>query len=145
MSLIDANLLIYAYQTSSSFHDEAKEWFEVKLSTRAYFSWSGIQAFLRTTTSRGFFGEPFSPKEATAIVDRWLERPQVSILETGTSHWSILSGLIRQYEIRGKHVTDAHLAALAIEHGVILATNDRDFRRFEGLRLDFPLLKSSAG
>ena len=77
--------------------------------------------------------------EAVAIVNEWLAQPNVGILEPGERHWAILSDLLSSAQVRGPLVADAHLAALAIEHGATLSTNDRDFSRFSGLRVLYPL------
>jgi predicted nucleic acid-binding protein len=74
-----------------------------------------------------------------AIVSSWVAQPCVVRLEPGERHWQILAGLLEAAQARGPLVMDAHLAALAIEHGAKLATSDRDFRRFDGLRLMNPL------
>jgi toxin-antitoxin system PIN domain toxin len=147
MSLVDVNLLLYAHDRESEFHSAAREWLEAKFSALApvYLSWVAIQGFLRISTRPPVARAAVTVEEATRAVDAWLARPRVQILEPGRFHWRIFRALLRDYNLRGAHVTDAHIAALAIEHGVVLSTHDRDFRRFEGLRLDFPLLKSSAG
>lgn len=82
---------------------------------------------------------PLGAAEAVAIVSEWLERPVVATLDPGERHWSILSGLMTTAQARGALVTDAHLAALAIEHGATLCSSDRDFTRFPGLRISNPL------
>ena len=74
-----------------------------------------------------------------AIVSDWLSRSNVSIVSPTERHWQLLSGLFPKHRIRGSLITDAHLAALAIEHGATLCTNDRDFLRFPGLKVEFPL------
>jgi hypothetical protein len=77
--------------------------------------------------------------EAIAIVAGWLERPNVTLLNPGERHWEILRELMTKGQARGTLVTDAHLAALAVEHGCTLATTDRDFARFPGLNFFNPL------
>jgi hypothetical protein len=80
-----------------------------------------------------------TPEEAIAIVAGWLERPNVTLLNPGERHWEILRAMMTKGQARGPLVTHAHLAALAIEHGCALATTDRDFARFPGLKFFNPL------
>lgn len=141
MILIDANLLIYAYDAGSPHHREARRWLEDRLSSGAAVGlpWVVILAFLRITTNPRAFERPLSMAEAAGHVGAWLEQPGVRVLEPGPRHWTILGELLKTGQVKGALVMDAHLAALAIENGATVATNDRDFRRFEGLRFEFPL------
>ncbi|MCM2270539.1 MAG: PIN domain-containing protein, partial [Thermoanaerobaculia bacterium] len=82
---------------------------------------------------------PYSIAEATAIVDAWLERPMVVVLEPGPRHWTIARRLLEGANARGPFAADALLAALALEHGATLATHDPDFLRYRGLRTLDPL------
>jgi hypothetical protein len=84
---------------------------------------------------------PLSVDEAAALVADWLERPMVTLLNPGERHWEILYNLMTTGQARGPLVMDAHLAALAIEHGATLATCDRDFALFPGLKFFNPLDK----
>lgn len=83
--------------------------------------------------------DPFNATEASAIVDAWFASPAVEVIEAGYRYWSILRSLLIAGNIRGPLVSDAHLAALAIEHDATLYTADRDFRRFTGLRVINPV------
>ena len=141
MRLLDANLLLYAYDASSPFHSRARTWFEELLSglDPVWLPWSSIHAFLRIGTNPRILENPFSVDEAASIVDEWLEHPSVSILEPGARYWPILSRMLPAAQARGNLVMDAHLAALAIEHGATLLSTDRDFTRFDGLRWVNPL------
>jgi toxin-antitoxin system PIN domain toxin len=145
MILIDANLLIYAYNPQSEHHPAAKEWLETVFSQTdpVCLAWQTILAFLRIVTNIHVFAKPFSPKEAREIVSEWLLQAPVEILEPGERHWTILGNFMEEAQIRGPLVMDAHLAALAIEHGMTLCTHDSDFFRFPGLKLQDPLLISS--
>ena len=141
MILLDANLLIYAYNTSLPLHDRAQAWLQGVLS-RPYpvrLAWVTLLAFLRLSTNPRAFEHPLSIAEGVAVVSDILGRPMVAILEPGEQHWSILSDLLSRVQARSALVTDAHLAALAIEHGATLLTSDRDFIRFPGLRFQNPL------
>ena len=80
-----------------------------------------------------------STAEASSIVDGWMEFPNVVLIAPTERHWMILSDLLPKSQARGALIMDAHLAALAIEHGATLCTNDRDFLRFPGLKVEFPL------
>ncbi len=142
MILVDANLLIYAYDESSKYHLLARRWLETLFSAPApvLLPWSVLLAFLRITTHRRVFDQPFSLEEARAIVSQWLALPAVVVPVPGKRHWEILDELLRDGQARGALVTDAHLAALAVEHGAQLATTDRDFARFRALRTLNPLL-----
>jgi toxin-antitoxin system PIN domain toxin len=141
MILIDANLLIYAHHTGADNHRRAKEWLERTFESdeQVGLSWATLLAFLRITTSFRLFDTPFTPEESNAIVSGWLNTAGVSLLQPTERHWTILSRLLADGQARGPLVTDAHLAALAIEHGATLCTTDRDFTRFKGLRLLNPL------
>jgi toxin-antitoxin system PIN domain toxin len=139
--LVDANLLLYAYDSSSPQHDRARPWLE-----RAFGGTESVRvalvsllAFLRISTSRAVFRRPFRPDQAIAIVAGWLELPAVGLAEPTPRHWSLLETLARGGQARGPLLMDAHLAALAIEHGATLCTTDRDFARFPRLRFQNPI------
>jgi toxin-antitoxin system PIN domain toxin len=141
MILTDANLLLYAYNRDAAEHEAARRWLEEQLSAPEIFclSWQTTTAFLRISTNARAFAHPFTIAEATEIVSEWLERPQVVALTPGERHWEIFSDLLKTGQATGPLVMDAHLAALGIEHGCILATTDRDFARFPGLQTVDPL------
>jgi len=104
-------------------------------------AWITILAFLRISTNPGLSGRPLRMEEASGVVDDWLRQPNVGILTPGERHWEILRGLLKTAQVRGALTSDAHLAALAIEHGATLCTCDRDFTRFPGLRVLDPIAK----
>ena len=141
MILLDANLLLYAYDADAREHNRARSWLERRLSgeEKVGFSWITILAFLRIATSRRYESIPMTTAEASSIVDGWMEAPNVALLSPTEQHWAILSDLLPKSQARGPLIMDAHLAALAIEHGATLCTNDRDFLRFPGLKVEFPL------
>ncbi|HXG65256.1 MAG TPA: type II toxin-antitoxin system VapC family toxin [Blastocatellia bacterium] len=141
MVIADANLLLYAYNADDPRHEQAKAWLEASLSSPQLFglSWLVITAFLRIGTSPRIFAKPLTRQEATRIVSLWLDQPMVRMLIPGERHWAILKQLIDEGQAVGNLVMDAHLAALAIEHGAVLCTTDRDFMRFPGLRIENPL------
>jgi hypothetical protein len=141
MILIDANVLLYAYDPSSPYHQAGRGWFETTMSKpeNIGLSWMTVLAFVRISTSPRPLEHPFSTTEALAIVSSWLEHPTVAILNPSERHWEILRDLMTKGQAHGSLIMDAHLAALAIEHGAALATTDRDFTRFPGLRILNPL------
>jgi hypothetical protein len=141
MILVDANVLIYAYNPGAEQHPAAKRWLEsaVAGSTPVRLAWITVLAFVRIMTHAQVFRRPFSVKEAVDIVDQWLTHQTVAILEPGDRQWPILRALLIEGQAAGPLSTDAFLAALAIEHGATLVTTDRDFARFPGLKVVNPL------
>ncbi len=141
MILVDANLLLYAYDSSSPRHGMAKRWFEGAMSDEpdVRFGLMTLLAFLRLATDQRVFEQPLGPSDAIELVESWLARPNVSIAQPSERHWSGLAALAEASKARGALLMDAHLAALTIEHGASLATSDRDFTRFPGLRFEDPL------
>jgi len=144
--LVDANLLIYAHDSASAHHEVARGWLEETLSRpeQVGLAWVVILAFLRVGTNRRLRPNAPSIAEAVGIVAGWLERPTVALVHPGERHWEILRSLLEEGQAPGPLVMDAHLAALAIEHGATLATTDKDFTRFPGLRVFNPLVPSEA-
>ena len=142
IGLVDANVLIYAYNEAALQHRRAKIWLSRALSstTPLYLPWSGIQAFVRIITNDRLFDPPLSPEQAIAVVESWLASPNAQVVEPGPRYWQILRTLLITHDIRGADVSDAHLAALAIEHDLTLFSADADFRRFRELRLVNPLV-----
>jgi len=141
MILADANLLLYAYDSQSPVHRKAKAWMEEAFSRSEpfCFSWFTLTAFIRIATNPRVFQHPLSLGETIGVVDEWLQTTNAVILTPGHQHWGIFRSYLRESQAVGPLATDAHLAALAVEHGATLHTNDRDFSRFKGLKLAFPL------
>lgn len=141
MILVDVNLLLYAYDAGSKDHHRAVQWLERLLSRPGVvgFSWETVLAFLRITTHPKILSKPYHLDEAVGIVAGWLARPNIAILSPTEQHWTVLSKLLPKSRARGSLIMDAHLAALAIEHGATLYTNDPDFARFPGLNVEYPL------
>jgi hypothetical protein len=139
--LLDANLLIYAYDSEAKEHSRARSWLERKFSNGegVGLSWITILAFLRIVTSRRYESHPMSTEEAASVVTGWIALRNVVVVSPTERHWPILSDLLPKSQAKGPLIMDAHLAALAIEHGATLCTNDRDFLRFPGLKVEFPL------
>ncbi|MEZ5402071.1 MAG: TA system VapC family ribonuclease toxin [Bryobacteraceae bacterium] len=140
MILLDANLLIYAYDRTSAFQRPAREWLDTQIRNAPAIGlpWVSVLAFLRIL-SNPQLKSSVAPEAASAALDDWMKLPNVRVVHPGERHWDILRRVLRDGQVRGRVVTDAHLAALAIEYGATLCTNDVGFRRFEGVRLEFPL------
>jgi toxin-antitoxin system PIN domain toxin len=139
--VVDANLLLYAYFPRAEQHEQARTWLEAALSgpEPVGLSWSTILAFLRLGTNPRVFERPLSGAEAVAIVSSWLGEPSVAVVAPGERYWELLRGLLIDAQVTGPLVSDAALAALAMEHGATLMTSDRDFVRFGGLHVANPL------
>jgi uncharacterized protein len=139
--LPDVNLLLYAYNRDADQHEAAARWLESTLAGPEPFAltWTTILGFLRMSTNPRMFPNPMTAGEAISVVNGWLQHPAVALLEIGERHWEILQRMIVLGNVSGPLITDAHLAALAVEHGVTLCTTDRDFARFPGLRWQNPL------
>jgi toxin-antitoxin system PIN domain toxin len=140
--LVDANILLYAYNAKAEQHERSRAWLEAVLSgpDLVRFAWLTLWAFLRIATSPRVFDRPLSASEAQAAVSSWLAQPAAGIVEPGERHWEILGALVRDGQAVGPLVMDAVLAAIALEHGARLCTTDRDFSRFSGLRWVNPLV-----
>lgn len=141
MIVVDTNLLIYAHNSDSDDFEKSRAWLKQVLSddTPVGLPWAVIHAFLRLTTGKVVLPRPLDIDTATSVVEGWLALPSIMILEAGPGYWPIFRELLRKAQISGKMVTDAHLAALAIEHNATFYTADRDFHRFTGLRVINPL------
>ncbi len=141
MNLIDANLLLYSYDESAEQHDPARRWLEQQFAGEEIvaLSWQSITAFIRISTSARAYLFPFTIQEATGIVSEWLDREFLKVLTPTARHWEIFNDLLTEGQASGPLVMDAHLAALAIEHGATLCTTDRDFSRFRRVRTFNPL------
>lgn len=146
MILVDANLLLYAYQPRAAQHVRAKQWLERALSGSEFvrFAWVTLWAFIRIATNPRVFEQPLTVSEAEAIVSSWLARPNAGILDPGERHWEILRGLMHDGQTSGALVMDAVLAAIALEHGATLYSTDRDFSRFPNLKYVNPLGRANA-
>jgi toxin-antitoxin system PIN domain toxin len=140
MILVDANILLYAYHPRAKKHEACRSWVEEAFSGPApvYIAWITILAFLRISTDLRIFDRPLSMPEAIGAVTGWLSMPAVSILDPTDHYWEKFAQLLETAQVTGPLVTDAALAALALEHGIAVCTMDRDFTRFHGLKLDDP-------
>ena len=141
MIVPDVNLLVYAYNADAPLHAEAKAWWERALSepTPVGLPWVSALGFVRLMTHARVLVSPLEPRTAVDHVREWLDRPNVEPLEPGPRHIRIFGDLLGALGVGGNLTTDAHLAALAIEHECELHSNDADFARFAGLRWRNPL------
>jgi toxin-antitoxin system PIN domain toxin len=141
MKLPDVNLLIYAFDETSAEHSKAHAWIEEVLSgtETVGFAWVVLLAFLRLSTRSRVVENPLNPPRAFSIIEGWLAQPTTIILHPTERHFDVLRGLLEPLGTAGNLTTDAHLAALAIEHGAELCSADGDFARFPGLRWTNPL------
>ena len=141
MIVLDANILLYAYDTESPQHRPARAYLEKIFSATdpVGIPVQSVSAFLRIMTQQGLRHGRFSLQEAVEIVDEWLGLPQVRLLVPGERHWSIFRRMLLEGHASGRLVTDAQIAAITLEFGGELQTNDRDFARFPGLRWTNPL------
>jgi toxin-antitoxin system PIN domain toxin len=139
--LIDANLLIYARVSSFVQHQTAQDWLDRQLNgvPRVGFPWASLLAFLRVVTNPRIFERPEPISDAWDQVMAWLGTGPAWIPEPTERHVEVLGELIRLPGVHANLVPDAHLAALAIEHGLILCSTDGDFARFPRLRWMNPL------
>ena len=141
MILVDANILIYATDPRSERHEQARSWLDGQLSgdARVGLPWESLLAYLRIVTNSRVFERPQSVTVAWRHVEEWLDCECVWVPAPGPAHRSILAGLLGDLGGGPKLIPDAHLAALAIEHGLALCSYDGDFARFKGLRWMNPL------
>lgn len=130
--LVDANILLYAYDSANDHHSVVRRWLETEISSGrpVRLALVTLLAFVRIASAQHIFKQPLSAAEACAIIDSWLEMPNVRILHPGPQTWQHLGAICTDADAKGPLVMDAHLAALALEHGAVIATTDRDFRRF---------------
>jgi uncharacterized protein len=141
MILVDANLLIYAVDSDSVHHAAARRWLEKALSgtSQVGLAWIVLLAFLRITTHPRIMHNPLTTVAALNYADEWLAQSCVITVVPGEHHWPILRQLISASGTAANLTSDAHLAALAIEHGYAVYSTDHDFKRFSGLKHVNPL------
>lgn len=141
MIAVDANLLVYAHVSSFPQHEAARAWLEQQLVAlpRVGLPWSSLLAFMRLVTNPRVFTEPESIAAAWEQVEAWLDADAAWVPGPQGRHRKILGGCLRVSGLRANDVPDAHLAAIAIEHGLRLATTDAGFARFELLEWFNPL------
>jgi uncharacterized protein len=141
VKLPDVNLLLYAADESSPHHARVRSWLEQTLSgtEEVGFAWLALLGFIRISTNPFAFGNPLFLAKAFEFVDSWLGQPVATIVQPTAQHAAHLHDLLKSVGTAGNLTSDAHLAALAIEHGAELCSHDADFSRFPGLRWTDPL------
>jgi toxin-antitoxin system PIN domain toxin len=139
--LTDANVLIYAFRRDVDRHEEYRAWLERAITEETAFGITDLvlSAFVRISTHPRVFAHPSTLNEALDFCNFLLTLPHAVRVVPGIRHWNLFSDLCRQSHARGNLITDAYLAALAIEAGAEWITTDRDFARFPKLRWRHPL------
>ncbi len=136
MKIVDVNVLIYATNAATHLHHIAKEWLDRAMQDSATIALPTMVtvAYVRLVTNARVMAQPLPVAHATTIVEQWLTRPNVTVPSPTTRHYAIMAELLDVTGVGGNLVSDAHLGALAIEHGAELWSFDNDFDRFPGLR-----------
>lgn len=141
MILVDANLLVYAYQSTAPEHDQSLRWLDEQLASgqQVALPWETLNAFTRIVSNPRIFPNPATTNQAWDQVEAWLRAANTWVPVPTPQHASIAADLYRNGEFSANDVPDIQLAALAISHGLKLATHDSGFARFDGLRWFDPL------
>jgi len=139
--LVDANLLLYAEDALSPYHDPARTWWDAQLSGSSpiCLCWTVLGAFIRIGTNPRVFEHPLSLEQAISKVQTWIEQPCTRLIHTTERHWEIFQEILLHGKAVANLVTDAHLAALSIEHGCEIFTTDADFARFPSVKWRNPI------
>ena len=141
MILVDANLLLYAEDSRSEHHEAARTWWDEQLSgsDSVALCWPVLTAFIRIGTNPRLHQRPLTLKEAIERVQSWLNQPCVRLIQTTDQHWQLFQQMLRAGNATANLVSDAHLAAVAMEHNAVLHSTDTDFARFRGLKWKNPI------
>jgi toxin-antitoxin system PIN domain toxin len=141
MILVDANILLYAEDILSPLHKKALQWWDTQLSGESpvCLCWPILNSFIRISTNRQIFKKPLLVKQAVMRVHSWMGQPCVRFISPTESHWKIYQRMLLEGQAKANLVMDAHLAALAVEHGCVLYSTDSDFSRFPKLKWKNPL------
>jgi len=141
LTLLDANILLYAHDKDAPNHQAAAQWIKHLFhgSETIGLPWITLWAFVRISTNSRILNNPKTAQEAFQIVREWLALPGVVVVQPGPRHVELLERLVIDNRAAGPLITDAALAALAIENGATLASTDRDFSRFTDLRWVNPI------
>lgn len=141
MILVDANLLLYAEDSRSEHHEAARIWWDERLCgvDPEALCWPVLNAFVRISTNARLHQRPLLLKEAISRVQSWFDQSCVRVIHPGEQHWVIFQQMLRGGNAVGNLVSDAHLAALAVEHNGVLYSTDAGFSRFRGLKWRNPI------
>ena len=141
MILVDANILLYAEDSLSSHHGAARTWWDAQLSGSSHvcLCWPVLTAFIRISTNARLHQRPLILKEAVDRVQSWFEQPCVRLIQPTEQHWDIFQQMLHDGSATANLVSDAHLAALAVEHNCQLCSTDADFARFPKLNWRNPI------
>ena len=141
MIIVDANVLLYGYDSASPNHSLARRWIETEFCSGRPVGLALVTllAFVRISSDRRVYTRPLKPSAACDLVETWLALPNVRMIQPGARTWMILKAVCDKGQAKGAMVMDAHLAALAVEHGARIATTDRDFTRFADVEFLNPL------
>lgn len=141
MILVDANLLLYAEDNLSEHHEKARDWWDKQLSGTDAIAlcWPTLTAFIRIGTNARLHKRPLTLKEAIERVQSWIDQPCVRVIQATEQHWELFQKMLRAGNATANLVSDAHLAALAVEHNCVLHSTDTDFARFRGLKWKNPI------
>lgn len=136
----DVNLLVYAYDDTSPFHNASSAWLEKVFATEeVFFTWQTVCGFLRITTNSKIFRSPMDIKTAVEIVESWLEMENSHLISLDKTNLPLFKMMLIDGQASGDLVMDAHIAAMATSCGAAVASTDRDFARFPGLRFTDPI------
>jgi toxin-antitoxin system PIN domain toxin len=139
--LVDANILLYAEDYLSAFHQQARKWWDDQLSGNkpVCLCWAVLSAFIRISTNPRVFENPLSLEQAQSRIQSWIDQPCTRIIRPTDQHWTTFQRMLADGQAVANLVTDAHIAALALEHGCTVASTDADFTRFPKLKWVNPL------
>ena len=141
MILVDTNILLYAEDSLSAHHESARTWWDTQLSGSApvCLCWPVITAFIRIATNARLHQRPLTLGEAVDRVQSWIDQPCIRVVQPTEQHWQIMQRMLHEGNATANLVSDAHLAALALEHNCELCSSDGDFARFPGLNRHNPV------
>lgn len=146
MDVVDTNVLLHAVNHRAADHEIAHGWLDEALSgaVSVGFAWVALLGFVRVATRPGIFARALAPAEAMGVVELWLSSGSAHVLHPTARHSAILAGILREVGTAGNLTTDAHLAALAVEHRGRVVSFDSDFARFPGVRWHRPTIGGSS-
>lgn len=143
MILTDVNLLVYAYNRSDERFPKASQWFEALMNgfETACFCWETVNGFIRISTNKSALPDPYTLTEAFGIVEQWIESPNALFLKPAHDHLEMLRNVSRDANAVGGQYSDAILAAYALSNNATIASTDKNFRLFDGVKLINPLVQ----